>query len=129
MTRQGEFFHCRIYRQLFPVRSSEIFSVFVRIGLGEYRSVEWHRRVNFSVLIFLFGTLLIATSLFFLLLWDGHANVKFAGHVNLFEYLYKYIFKGPDYTLYDMPPPERSDDEIADWLRGRYLCATECMGA
>eukprot|EP00959_Pyramimonas_sp_CCMP1952_P022905 481253-Pyramimonas_sp.AAC.1 len=26
-----------------------------------------------------------------------------------------------------MPPPDKSDDEIADWLRGRCLCATECM--
>ena len=58
-------------------------------------------------------------------LWDGHANVKFAGHVNLFEYLYKYVFKGPDFARYALRS-EPSDDEITDWLLGRYLCATEC---
>ena len=59
-------------------------------------------------------------------LWDGHANVKFAGSVNLFEYLYKYLFKGPDRTNYDVTLDAAVKDEITEWQRGRYLCATEC---
>jgi len=61
-----------------------------------------------------------------LLRWDGHANVRFAGSVNLFEYLYKYLFKGPDKTRYDVTLDATVEDEIAEWQRGRYLCATEC---
>ena len=57
--------------------------------------------------------------------WQGHANVKFAGSVNLFEYLYKYLFKGPDFACYSVTFDGQPVDEIADWLRGRYLCATE----
>ena len=61
-----------------------------------------------------------------LVLWDGHANVKFAASVNLFEYLYKYLFKGPDFAAYDIGSGEGGKDEITEWQRGRYLCATEC---
>ena len=35
-------------------------------------------------------------------MWEGHANVKYAANVNLFEYLFKYLFKGPDYAKYDV---------------------------
>ena len=61
-----------------------------------------------------------------LLLWDGHINVKFAGSVELFEYLYKCLFKGPDKANYDVTMDPKVKDELAEWLRGRYLCATEC---
>ena len=59
-------------------------------------------------------------------MWQGHANVKFAGSVELFEYLYKYLFKGPGEAKYDVTLDAKVDDEIDAWLRGRYLCATEC---
>ena len=35
-------------------------------------------------------------------MWDGHANIKFAGSVELFEYLYKYLFKGLGKASYDV---------------------------
>ncbi len=57
--------------------------------------------------------------------WDGHANVKYAGSVELFEYLYKYLFKGPDKASYDVTLDETVQDELREWQRGRYLCATE----
>lgn len=60
-----------------------------------------------------------------LLIWEGHANVKFAGSVELFEYLYKYLFKGPDKAEYDVTMDATVVDEIKESLRGRYLCATE----
>eukprot|EP00959_Pyramimonas_sp_CCMP1952_P273942 5726066-Pyramimonas_sp.AAC.1 len=34
-------------------------------------------------------------------MWDGHANVSVAGPVNVFEYLYKYQFKGPGKVNFD----------------------------
>ena len=62
-----------------------------------------------------------------LIRWDGHANVKFAGSVNLFQYLYKYLFKGPDFVKYDIQDVGSAPkDEIKEWQLGRYLCATEC---
>ena len=59
--------------------------------------------------------------------WQGHANVKFAGSVELFEYLYKYLFKGPDKASYDVTMDETISDELREWQRGRYLCATEAV--
>lgn len=61
-----------------------------------------------------------------LLRWEGHANVKFAASVDLFEYLYKYLFKGPDKAAYDVTQDPAVQDESKEWQRGRYLCATEC---
>eukprot|EP00959_Pyramimonas_sp_CCMP1952_P117283 2451564-Pyramimonas_sp.AAC.1 len=58
-------------------------------------------------------------------LWGGHANVEFAGSVGLFEYLYKYLFKGPAKTSYDFTVDPDIQDELRAWLTGRYLCATE----
>lgn len=58
-------------------------------------------------------------------LWEGHANVKYAATVQLFEYLYKYLFKGPSKTNYDVTLDGKVVDEISEWLKGRYLCATE----
>ncbi len=37
-----------------------------------------------------------------LLMWEGRANVKCAANVNLFEHLFKYLFKGPDRARYDV---------------------------
>ena len=54
-----------------------------------------------------------------LYIWQGHANVKFAGSVQLLEYLYKYLFKGPDKAQYDATMDASVQDEIKDWLRGQ----------
>ena len=70
--------------------------------------------------------LLVETAPSILARWDGHANVKFAGSVNLFEYLYKYLFKGPDTASYEVTSDPEGRDAIRDWQRGRYLVATEC---
>ena len=45
--------------------------------------------------------------------------------MNLFEYLYEYVLKGPGNSQYDVTFDDRFIDEIQDWLRGRYVCATE----
>ena len=52
-------------------------------------------------------------------------NIKFAGNVNLFECLYKYVLKGPGNSQYDMTFGDKSINEIQDWLCGRYVCASE----
>ena len=46
--------------------------------------------------------LLVAHNVPLLKFWDGHGNVKYAGNVNLFEYLHKYVFKGPDVVRYSL---------------------------
>ena len=51
-----------------------------------------------------------------LLLWEGHANKKCAANMNLFEYLCKYLFKGPDHTRYDITLDEQMEDETYEWL-------------
>ena len=67
-----------------------------------------------------------------LLLWNGHVNVEFAGHVLLVLYLYKYIFKGPDRARVEIR--EQADgkqdedrDEIKRYVYARYLSSMECM--
>ena len=50
--------------------------------------------------------------------WQGHANVKSAASVELFEYLYKYRFKAPDKASYDVTLDDTVEDEIKEWQRG-----------
>eukprot|EP00959_Pyramimonas_sp_CCMP1952_P129348 2704865-Pyramimonas_sp.AAC.1 len=38
----------------------------------------------------------------------------------------EYLFKGPDHTMHSIGSEDQPTDEIADWLRGRHLVATEC---
>ena len=52
--------------------------------------------------------------------------------VNVFIYLYKYLFKGPDRTWFTIQAKERHVksnkepvDEIKDYVAARYLSATE----
>ena len=57
-----------------------------------------------------------------LLLGESHINVEVSCTVNLIMYLYKYIFKGPDHARYSVGD---SVDEIQDYLKARYLSASE----
>ena len=63
-------------------------------------------------------------------LMDCHVNVDVCFTVNVFMYLYKYLFKGPDRTRFTLREQiqKASDepvDEIKDYVAGRYLSATE----
>jgi hypothetical protein len=58
-----------------------------------------------------------------LLEWDGHINFEVAFTVNVFLYLYKYIFKGPDKGRFSIVTEDV--DEIDDYLQGRYLSCIE----
>jgi len=57
-------------------------------------------------------------------LLDCHVNVDICFTVNVFMYLYKYLFKGPDQTLFNIISDE-CRDEIADYIHARYLSASE----
>jgi len=57
-------------------------------------------------------------------LLDCHVNVDIRFTVNVFMYLYKYVFKGPDRTLFNITSDEFYD-EIADYIDARYLSASE----
>ncbi len=68
--------------------------------------------------------------------FDSHINVEFSALVSLFQYLFKYFFKGPDevdwkISKVDLQQPNSSKskrpliDQIRDYEHGRYLTATE----
>jgi len=59
-------------------------------------------------------------------LLDCHVNVDICFTVNVFMYLYKYLFKGPDRTLFNIISDElECCDEIADYIYAQYLSASE----
>src|SRR5215212_912741 len=69
-----------------------------------------------------------------LTLLDCHVNVDVCFTVNIFMYLYKYLFKGPDRTKFAVSQRAASEEnaqvnedvnEIEDYIEGRYLSASE----
>jgi hypothetical protein len=52
--------------------------------------------------------------------WGGHLNFEIAFTVNVFLYLYKYIFKGGDKGRFSIVF-DGDVDEIDDYIKGRYL--------
>lgn len=57
---------------------------------------------------------------------DCHIHVDVVFTVSVFMYLYKYLFKGPDHTLFRINRGESDQvDEIQDYVNGRYLSAPE----
>jgi hypothetical protein len=59
-------------------------------------------------------------------LMDCHVNVDVTFTVNIFMYLYKYLFKGPDNARYTITNPnQQHTDEIKDFVNARYVSASE----
>ena len=63
-------------------------------------------------------------------LMECHVNVDVCFTINIFMYLYKYLFKGPDRSKFALTwgQPKTDDDEaneFDDYIAGRYLSATE----
>ena len=60
-----------------------------------------------------------------------HLHVDVCFTVNVFMYLYKYLFKGPDYTTFHITGQESEDeiehDEFKDYIHGRYLSSSEAV--
>lgn len=57
---------------------------------------------------------------------DCHIHVDVVFTVSVFMYLYKYLFKGPDHTLFRVRCNDSDHiDEIVDYVNGRYLSAPE----
>ncbi|RPB28024.1 hypothetical protein L211DRAFT_778561, partial [Terfezia boudieri ATCC MYA-4762] len=59
-----------------------------------------------------------------------HLHVDIYFTVNVFMYLYKYLFKGPDHTTFNMYNPNIDDidhDEFKDYIHGRYLSSSEAV--
>jgi hypothetical protein len=60
---------------------------------------------------------------------DCHIHVDVASTVNVFMYLYKYLFKGPDRTSFHISQASSDDDdrvdEAEDYVNARYLCSVE----
>ena len=58
--------------------------------------------------------------------WDGHANVEICSSTTCIAYLYKYVFKGPPRTsVHTHQHGSLVDNEIDDFITGRYLSASE----
>lgn len=64
-----------------------------------------------------------------LLLWDGHCNVEAIFTVDVFLYIYKYLFKGPDYTDMAIRPcqSDKPQTPVDDFIRARYMSAMEAV--
>src|SRR3954468_22558074 len=64
-------------------------------------------------------------------LLDCHVNVDVCFTVNVFMYLFKYLFKGPDRAKFAVRPngdqadDQQQVDEVQDYVKGRYLSASE----
>ena len=61
---------------------------------------------------------------------ECYVNVDICFIINVFIYLYKYLFKSPDYTWFtiweqNISSEEKPVDEIKDYVAARYLSATE----
>ena len=63
-----------------------------------------------------------------------HIHVDVCFTVNVFMYLYKYLFKGPDHTHFlitqhqqDNDEAETQLDEFKDYINGRYLSSSEAV--
>jgi len=57
---------------------------------------------------------------------DCHVNVDMTFTVNIFMYLYKYLFKGPDSTRYMITnPKQQHTDEIKDYFNAICVRASE----
>ena len=63
-------------------------------------------------------------------LMECHVNVDVCFTVNIFMYLYKYLFKGPDRSKFALTwgQPKMDDNEVNefdDYIASRYLSTTE----
>ena len=61
---------------------------------------------------------------------DCHINVEISSTVNVFMYLYKYLYKGPDQTAYNLrrindDQEYTTANEIEDYISARYISAPE----
>ena len=61
--------------------------------------------------------------------WDRHVNIKYGASVDLFEYLHKYLFKGPDMASYDITMEPRVGDKIAEQPCGIIYAPPNALGA
>ncbi|RPA93876.1 hypothetical protein L873DRAFT_1703418, partial [Choiromyces venosus 120613-1] len=61
-------------------------------------------------------------------LLECYVNVDIYFTVNSFMYLYKYLFKGPDHTMFLLGNQELNTqevDEITDYINAQYLLVSE----
>ena len=51
-----------------------------------------------------------------LLLWEGHIHTDAIFSVDVFLYIYKYLFKGPDSTSFTLTQPDEHINPIDDYI-------------
>ena len=57
--------------------------------------------------------------------YNCHINVEVATTVTAVKYLFKYVYKGNNRSVFVPHTSEQSVDEIADYLDGRYISPAE----
>ncbi|XP_026378595.1 uncharacterized protein LOC113273038 [Papaver somniferum] len=57
--------------------------------------------------------------------YDCHINVEICSIVESIKYLYKYVYKGPDYVSFGVQPVDH--DEITRYINARWVCAQEAI--
>ena len=63
-----------------------------------------------------------------LLLWEGHLHVQAIFTVDVFLYIYKYLFKGPDHAsvmIRQGHHPSDRPDAVEDYIQTRYISTPE----
>ena len=60
-------------------------------------------------------------------LLECHINVDVCFTVNIFMYLYKYLFKGPDQAKFIVEGEEEPFNEFEDYINARYLSSSEAV--
>jgi hypothetical protein len=60
-----------------------------------------------------------------LLLWEGHIHTDAIFTVDIFLYIYKYLFKGPDTATFTFTQADEPADAIEDYIRARYISSCE----
>jgi hypothetical protein len=63
-------------------------------------------------------------------LLECHINVDVCFTVNAFMYVYKYLFKGPDQTRFQVEPDDHGAEdanEFEDYIQARYLSSAEAV--
>ncbi|KAK8942878.1 hypothetical protein KSP39_PZI009132 [Platanthera zijinensis] len=59
-----------------------------------------------------------------LLKYDCHINVEICSSIKSIKYLYKYVYKGPDWVAFEVCPGPNYD-EVSKYVDGRWICAPE----
>ena len=59
--------------------------------------------------------------------YNAHINVEMCGSIACVKYLYKYVYKGSDTVSVSVVPVDGIQDEILNYIKGRYVGPSEAL--